>query len=187
MNLIRLKRSFFLRPTLLVAKELLGKYLVYLSPQGTMMGEINEVEAYIGCNDPACHAARGKTKRNAVMFEKGGHAYIYFTYGMYYCLNIVTEREGFPAAVLIRSLIPREGVEIMKKNRKKENDTHLTDGPGKVCQALGLTTQQNGIDMISSDMLYLTEGNKKIPPIQKSERIGIRVGKEKQWRFYYSL
>jgi len=187
MKLVRLKRSFFLRPTLLVAKELLGKYLVYHSPQGIMMGEINEVEAYIGYHDPACHAARGKTKRNAVMFEKGGHAYIYFTYGMHYCLNIVTEREGFPAAVLIRSLIPREGIEIMKKNRKKENDTHLTDGPGKVCQALGLTTKQNGIDMIASDMLYLTEGNKKIPAIQKSERIGIREGKDKYWRFYYSL
>lgn len=182
---MRLKRSFFLRPTLRVAQDLLGKYLIYHSPQGKLIGEINEVEAYIGSDDPACHAAKGKTKRNAIMFYKGGHVYIYFTYGMYYCLNIVTEEAGVPAAVLIRSIIPHEGLEIMKKNRKKENDDHLTDGPGKLCQAWGLTIQQNGIDTIRSDVLYIAEGNNHTPMIQKSSRIGIREGKEKLWRFYY--
>src|SRR3989344_2343888 len=102
----RLPRSFFDRPTLQVAQELLGKVLVV----GECSGRINEVEAYIGEGDPACHAARGKTERNRVMYGRAGHLYVYFTYGMYHCANIVTEREDFPATVLLRSIEPLSGI-----------------------------------------------------------------------------
>lgn len=194
---MRLQRSFFLRPTLTVARELLGKFLVYNVGREKLVGEINEVESYIGTDDPACHAARGKTKRNEIMFSQGGHAYIYFTYGMYYCLNVVTEKKGFPAAVLIRSVIPKEGIEIMQKNRQKletrSENTHrpglnnlsLTNGPGKLCVAYGLTTSQNGTDLITSKTLYIEDRGVKIKKYNRTSRIGIRAGTEKLWRFHY--
>ena len=106
----RLKRSFFNRPTLTVAEELIGKYLVHNHDGRRMSGRIVEVEAYIGEDDPACNAASGLTKRNAIMYGPAGYAYIYFIYGMYNCLNVVTDRKGFPAAVLIRAAKPVEGI-----------------------------------------------------------------------------
>ncbi|UCE23194.1 MAG: DNA-3-methyladenine glycosylase, partial [Candidatus Zixiibacteriota bacterium] len=109
----KLPRSFYNRPTIEVARDLIGKYIVYASTAGLMSARIAEVEAYIGKDDPACHAARGKTRRNAVMFGKPGFTYIYFIYGMYHCLNFVTEKEGHPAAVLLRAAEPCEGIDIM--------------------------------------------------------------------------
>lgn len=188
----KLQRDFFLRPTLEVAADLLGKYLVVQTSKGRIVGEINEVESYIGQNDPACHAAVGRTKRNEVMFWEGGYAYVYFTYGMYYCLNIVTEQRDFPSAVLIRSVLPVEGLDIMRKNRKKTPRTKITDdknlvnGPGKLCQALGLDRNHNGVDVTSSDQIYLVDSLKKVKKFSRTPRIGISKGKNLKWRFYYS-
>lgn len=175
-----LTRQFFNRPTLKVAKELLGKVLVI----GKTSGRINEVEAYIGQKDPACHATRGKTERNKVMFGKPGHLYVYFTYGMYHCANIVTERKEFPAAVLIRSIEPLTAIDEMKKRRGR-ND-HLGDGPGKLCIALGITKKShNEIDLCNNSKCFVYD-DKFIPKkIKKSSRIGIKVGLDKKWRFYY--
>ncbi len=176
----KLNRSFFKRPTLKVAKELLGKVLMV----DEVSGRINEVEAYIGENDPACHAARGKTERNKVMFGHAGHLYVYFTYGMYHCANIVTEDHGFPAAVLIRSIEPIDGIDKMKKRRKRE--IHLADGPGKLCIAMNMTkTSHNGEDLCSKGLSYVYDDGFKPKRIQTSPRIGIKVGLDKKWRFYY--
>lgn len=188
----RLNRKFFLRPTLQVAKDLLGKLLVMETAAGRMVGEINEVEAYIGREDPACHAARGRTKRNEVMFWEGGHAYVYFTYGMYHCLNVVTEEEGAAAAVLIRSIIPLEGEDLMLKNRikvsggKKVEIKNLSNGPGKVCMALRLDLRHNGIDLVKDKKFYLLDNGKKVVNFETTPRIGISQGKELEWRFVYS-
>ena len=176
----KLPRSFFNRPTLQVAKELLSKVLVI----GDCSGRINEVEAYIGQDDPACHACRGKTKRNEVMFGPAGHLYVYFTYGMYHCANIVTERKGFPAAVLIRSIKPLSGIETIKKRR--ERNEHLADGPGKLCIALGMTKKShNGKDLCGSSDCFVYDDGFVPKKIRKSPRIGIRVGLDKKWRFFY--
>jgi DNA-3-methyladenine glycosylase len=176
----KIPRSFFNRPTLEVAKDLLGKILVI----GRCSGRINEVEAYVGENDPACHACRGKTERNKVMYGRAGHLYVYFTYGMYHCANIVTERKGFPAAVLMRSIKPIEGGEIMKKRRKK--DQHLADGPGKLCIALGMTKKShNGMDICNKSDCYIYNDGFKPETTKTSSRIGIREGLDKKWRFFY--
>ena len=170
----KLKRSFFERPTLKVARDLLGKIL----KTGDCAGRINEVEAYIGRDDPACHATRGKTKRNEVMFGPAGRLYVYFTYGMYHCANIVTESEDFPAAVLIRSIEPLKGKELMEKRRGKK--TKLCDGPGKLCIALGMTKKShNGAIAEVYDDGFLPKR------IRTSPRIGIKVGTDKKWRFFY--
>ena len=131
-----LKREFYTENSVKVAEKLLGKLLVRELPEGTLIGKIVEVEAYGGRDDPASHAYRGKTPRNQIMFGKPGLAYIYFTYGMHYCLNVKAEREGVPGAVLIRALEPIEGIEIMKKNRGVEKITELTSGPAKLTLSL---------------------------------------------------
>ena len=177
---MKLKRDFFDRSTLKVAKELLGKYLIY----GSLAGRIIETEAYIGKSDPACHIARGVTARNKIMLESAGHSYIYFIYGMYHCLNVVTENQGFGAAVLIRGVEPVEGIEVMKKRRNRTDG--LCDGPGKLCQALGLTAKQNGLDMCNDkSKLYIEDRGDIIKPrqIKKTPRIGINEGTDKLWRF----
>jgi DNA-3-methyladenine glycosylase len=181
---MKLPRSFYSRPTLEVAPDLLGKYLVFHSPQGKVVGEINEVEAYLGLNDPASHAFRGKTDRTSVLFGEAGFAYVYFIYGVHYCLNLVTETNGTAGAVLLRSLIPIEGQEIMAKNRG--SDKNLTNGPGKICQAFGITKTQNGVDVVQSDTLYLEDRGKKVPIYSTSKRIGISQATDKLWRFFYS-
>jgi DNA-3-methyladenine glycosylase len=179
----KLSRKFYNRATLQVAKELLGKYLVFKKNGKILSGKIVETEAYIGQGDKASHASRGKTKRNEVMFGPAGHAYIYFTYGMHHCLNFVTEKENFPAAVLIRALETQNGIEIMKKNRKTDVIENLTNGPGKLCMALGLDRKMNGIDLCS-DILYVEDRNEKKEKIISTPRIGINVEKDKKWRFY---
>jgi DNA-3-methyladenine glycosylase len=160
----RLGRSFFLRPTLQVAQNLLGKRLIF---QG-FSGIITETEAYHQNNDPACHAYRGKTLRNAPMFMEGGHSYIYFIYGMYYCLNIVTEPGGIAAAVLIRGV-------------KADTGLYL-NGPGKLCRHLGLNKAHNTIDLVTSDQFYVMD-DKITPDFITTPRIGIRQGTDKLWRF----
>ena len=181
-----LKRNFYNQSTLKVAKNLLGKYLVVKKGKDLLSGKIVETEAYIGKNDPASHAYRGITPRNKIMFGKPGYAYIYLTYGMYHCLNFITEKEGFPAAVLIRALEPKEGIEIMMRNRKTSELKNLTNGPGKLCQALGLDRSLNGGDLCSSIEKKLWVENRKEKPqkIVSTFRIGVDVGKDKKWRFY---
>ncbi|MBU0578155.1 DNA-3-methyladenine glycosylase [Patescibacteria group bacterium] len=176
----KLKRSFFKRPTLEVTKELLGKVLVI----GNCSGRINEVEAYIGQNDPACHACNGMTKRNEVMFGEAGHLYVYFCYGMYHCANIVTEKKGFPAAVLLRGVEPLDGKEQMKKRRGRGG--HLSDGPGKLCIALGMAKKShNGVDLCNNGKCYVYDDGFIPKNIKSSPRIGIKVGLNKKWRLFY--
>ncbi len=162
----RLDLSFFNRPTLLVAQELLGKEIFFKAQKAI----ITETEAYIGEDDPACHAAKGKTKRTAIMYGRAGFSYVYLIYGMYHCLNFVTEDEGFPAAVLIRA-VQMKGVPKQKLN-----------GPGKLCRFLGITTEHNGIDLLASDDFYVSDTGLCLP-FTATPRIGISAGQEKEWRF----
>lgn len=159
----RLDRSFFLKPTVQVAQELLGKRLYF----NGFSGIITETEAYHQDNDPACHAYRGKTPRNEPMFGPAGHTYVYFIYGMYHCLNFVTEPEGTAAAVLIRGLMI--------------DNNHL-NGPGKLCRFLKITKEHNNIDLISSNSFFVCETSLK-PQFSSTSRIGIRQGQNKLWRF----
>lgn len=178
----KLKRRFYLRPTLEVARDLLRKTLVFHHPQGVLAADIVETEAYIGRDDPACHAAVGRTARNEIMFAAGGHAYIYFIYGMYFCLNVVTERKDFPAAVLIRAAEPVLGREIMAANSPAKT-AYVSNGPGKLCRAFGLTRKENGLDLTGPQM-YILDRNLASPRVGVSGRIGVRNGGEKPWRFY---
>jgi DNA-3-methyladenine glycosylase len=180
---IKLDRSFYLRPTLDVARDLIGKFLVYRKGKNLLSARLVEVEAYIGEEDPACHASVGKTERNEVMYRSGGLSYIYFIYGMYYCLNIVTEKEGFPAAILIRGAEPVDGIETMQKKYGGSGSHRLTAGPGKLCKAFGLTREQNGLDLTGRE-LYLEDRGYRPVMIKKSRRIGIKKGLEKKWRFF---
>jgi DNA-3-methyladenine glycosylase len=179
----RLNRKFYNRPTLKVAKEFLGKYLVVEKGGNYVSGKIVETEAYIGPNDPASHAYRGMTPRNKIMFGDPGYAYVYFIYGMHHCLNFVTERKGFPAALLIRALEPADGIEIMKKRRKVEHLKNLTNGPAKLCQALGIDRTLNGVDLCS-DLIYVEDRGNNPIKIASSSRMGITEGRDKKWRFY---
>ena len=180
---MKLRREFYNRPTLKVAKELLGKYLVVNINGKKLSGKIVETEAYRGPYDPASHAYGGMTPRNRIMFGEPGHAYVYFTYGMYYCLNVITERKGFPAAVLIRALEPKEGIVIMKRRRKKEKPEDLTSGPGKLCQAMGINKTLYGANL-TGQTIYVEDRGEKAGKIVSTNRIGIDEGKEKKWRFY---
>ena len=167
---MKLKRNFFNRDTVIVAQELLGKHLVRKIGNKIVRVKITETEAYCGPTDLACHASKGMTPRTKVMFGLPGHAYIYLIYGMYHCLNIVTEKEGYPAAVLIR------GVEL-----------EGMDGPGKLCRGFKIDTRFNEADICLSKELWVEDGE-EIPKnkIRKSKRIGVEYAgkwKDKLWRF----
>ncbi|MCK4427634.1 MAG: DNA-3-methyladenine glycosylase [candidate division Zixibacteria bacterium] len=185
----KLDRKFYNRSTLKVARELLGKYLVVEKGGNYVSGKIVETEAYIGRHDPASHAYRGLTSRNKVMFGDPGYAYVYFTYGMHHCLNFVTERYGFPAATLIRALEPTDGIEIMtetrvgKRRRKTGDLKNLTNGPAKLCQALGIDRTLNGA-YLCSDIIYIEDRGNRPTKIASTSRIGVKEGKDKKWRFY---
>ena len=184
----KLPRSFYSQSALLVAKDLLGKILVRKIGKTILSGKIVEVEAYLGVKDQASHAYRGRTKRNEVMFREGGCLYVYFTYGMHFCANIVTGRQGTGEAVLIRALEPVTGIDVMKRKRgfaKSAGATHtLTNGPAKLCQALGIERKENGIDLLG-DEIYLIAGEPILKSsIGTSDRVGISREKEKQWRFF---
>ncbi len=168
-----LSRSYFNRPTLSVARSLIGKYLVRENGKGAIAGKIIEVEAYVGPQDKACHASKGRTQRTEVMFGPAGVSYVYLVYGMYHCLNVVTEREEFPAAVLIRAI---------------EVDGVLIDGPGRLCRALEIDRSLNRIDMTIRERLWFEDRGGRVP----ERRVGTfpRVGVDyagpwarKPWRF----
>lgn len=181
----RVNRDFFNRYTEDVAKELLGKYIVRKTKRGNIIGKIIEVEAYLGPSDKACHSYNyKKTERTDPMYMKPGTLYVYFIYGMYYCLNVATEPEGMPCAVLIRQLYPVNGIELMIKNRNVKigkNYRNLIDGPAKLCMALNITKEEfNGKDSCDPDSkLFFTHGEKINPnDIVLGKRIGIEYAQE---------
>lgn len=181
-----LAQSFFHRSTITVAQELLGKLLVVQWKDGTMMsGIINEVEAYTGSEDAASHAARGKTWRNKHMFETYGHIYVYLIYGMYRCLNVTCETHDVPGAVLIRSIIPHNWIDIMQHNRHISNAKNLTNGPGKLTQALDIDLSYNG-KMIGKDTgLWIEDIWYTMEKTYSGPRIGISKWLEHHWRFWF--
>jgi len=184
----RLRRDFYQRSTLTVARELLGKRLVRVVDGQRLSGLIVEVEAYIGEDDAACHAACGRTPRNEAMYGSPGHAYVYFIYGMHHCLNAVTEEEGFPAAVLIRALEPMEGLEIMRLHRPGRPDGELTNGPAKLCQAMVIDRSFNQVDLCAGEVLFIEESRMVAQKeVGTSPRIGIKADElamSVPWRFY---
>ncbi len=178
-----LPRSFYARNTVNVAKDLLGKTLVRKIKGKIVSGIIIETEAYRYKDDPASHAFRGLTERNKVMFGEVGTAYVYFTYGMHYCVNAVARSNTFDAgAVLIRSIKPVKGIKEMIKNRKIDLISNLTNGPAKLTQALQITKMQYGEDLTRVSSLFITEGI-KTDKISSSPRIGIKNGIDKLWNF----
>lgn len=183
MGLASLGRGFFERYSATVAKELVGCLLVRVADGTRLSGTVVETEAYRGSRDPASHAYRGKTKRNDVMFGPAGFAYVYFTMGVHYCLNVTTEKEGFPAAVLIRAVQPVEGTEKMKRNRGVRELTRVAAGPGNLTKALGIDGELNGEDMVTSRRLFF-EAGEKVRDIGASSRVGVSAGKSFRWRFY---
>ena len=168
-----LSRIYFNRPTLSVARSLIGKYLVRVLNGRTLAGKIIEVEAYVGPEDKACHASKGRTQRTDVMFGPGGVAYVYLIYGMYHCLNVVTEREEFPSAVLIRAI---------------EIDGELIDGPGRLCRAMEIDRRLNRLDLTTGESLWFEDRETlvKKADVGVHSRIGVDYAGEwakKPWRF----
>ncbi|NMJ87656.1 MAG: DNA-3-methyladenine glycosylase [Thaumarchaeota archaeon] len=178
-------REFYNRNTIVVAKDLLGKILVRVVGDKILSGIIVESEAYSSIDDPASHSYKGKTERNNVMFGEVGHAYVYFTYGIHYCLNIVAKEHNIPAgAVLIRAIEPIEGIEQMQKFRKTNDLYNLTNGPGKLTKALNVTKKQNGVDVVKKYEIYILIGREiDNSSIIATSRIGISTALDKQWRF----
>lgn len=187
---IRLQRVFFRRPTLDVARELLGKRLVRLENDGSRTaGLISETEAYIGTEDLGCHAASGRTERNRSMWGPAGHAYVYFIYGMHWMLNFVTEDDGFPAAVLLRAVQPVEGLDRIARRRSGRPESGWTDGPAKVCQALGINGSFDGLDLCAPASTLFLESAAPIPDscVTTGPRVGLYSVEEPwksiPWRF----
>ena len=190
---MKLSRDFYDRPTLDVARDLLGLVLVHTRRGVRTSGVIVEVEAYIGESDPACHAAPGLTPRNAPLYGVPGYAYIYLNYGIHCLMNVVTEAHGSPAAVLIRALDPLDGVDVMRRRRARAMKgrtrrpasaigTHdLCRGPGNVTMAMGITLAENRVDLLG-ERLFVEDRGIAIGPIAWGPRIGIRVGTESPWR-----
>jgi DNA-3-methyladenine glycosylase len=198
---IKLARAFYDRPTLDVARDLLGKVLVHNRRGVRTSGVIVEAEAYIGESDPASHAAPGPTERNAPMYGRPGHAYVYLNYGVHYLVNIVTEATGRPAAVLIRALEPLDGIEIMRARRARAfrkrslpttrtrpvlpvlKDERLCQGPGNLTVAMGITLAENCIDL-TGDRLFVEDRRSIVGSLAWGSRIGLRVGTDHPWRVH---
>ncbi len=193
---MRLPREFFARDTLTVARDLLGRYVVRVvhgpTAQVVLSGKIVETEAYIGEDDEASHASPGPTERNASMYKQAGYVYVYLIYGMYHCFNVVTEREGFPAAVLIRALEPLKGLDLMREHRDRVGVGDLrtlTSGPGRLCEALAIDRSHDGADLCAPGSPLFLEMGDPIPDtaVSTSPRVNVR-GDESAvsapWRFY---
>jgi DNA-3-methyladenine glycosylase len=190
---VRLPRAFYERPTLEVARDLLGKVLVHRRRGALTSGVIVEVEAYIGESDPACHAAPGPTRRNQPLYGQPGHAYVYLNYGVHCLVNVVTECTGVPAAVLVRALDPLEGIPLMRRRRRgpmppgrAQNpllDHELCRGPGNLTRAMGITLAENRLDLVA-DRLFIEDREIRIGSIGWGPRVGITVGTERPWRAY---
>lgn len=187
-----LPRAFYDRPTLDVAADLLGKVLVHRRGARETSGVIIEVEAYIGESDPACHAAPGPTARNAPLYGPPGFSYVYLNYGIHALVNVVTEPEGQPAAVLIRSLAPLDGIDLMRRRRARVTkgrrvssralaDAHLCRGPGNLTLAMGITLAENRVDFLGS-RLWVEDRGVRTGLVVWTPRIGISVGVDRPWR-----
>ena len=183
-----LPRAFYEQNSAAVARALLGQRLVRMLNGQRLSGLICETEAYGGANDQASHAYR-RTPRSAIMFGPPGIAYVYFIYGMHHCLNVVTECDGCPGAVLIRSITPEEGIERLRENRPGVVDRYLADGPGKLCQALAVTAPLNGTDLTRNSELFITAGAQvDVQEMVATPRIGVRGDEEtrnRPWRFVW--
>jgi DNA-3-methyladenine glycosylase len=192
---VALPRSFYARPTLQVAENLLGKVLVHRTRAGVTSGIIVEVEAYVGESDPACHAAPGRTKRNAPLYGPPGHAYVYLNYGVHYLFNVVTEPAGSPAGILIRALEPLDGLPLMRKRRARTRTVRhpkqrrrisvheLCKGPGNVTHAMGISMRENRLNLVGH-VLYIEDRGERVRDVGWSPRIGITKGTEKHWRCF---
>jgi DNA-3-methyladenine glycosylase len=190
---LKLPPEFYDRPTLTVAAELLGKVLVHRRGSALTSGAIVEVEAYIGETDPACHAAPGPTARNAPLYGPPGLTYVYLNYGIHALVNVVTEGDGFPAAVLLRALAPLDGVELMQRRRRRVmkgrrlpssaqlSVDDLCRGPGNLTMAMAITLNENLVDL-QGDRLWIEDRGIDAGPVVWTPRIGIRVGAERLWR-----
>ncbi|MGE5815384.1 MAG: DNA-3-methyladenine glycosylase [Acidobacteriota bacterium] len=185
-----LPRDFYTRPTLDVARDLIGMVLVHETSAGLCSGIIVETEAYIGESDPACHAAPGPTQRNEPLYGPPGIAYVYLNYGIHYLVNAVTEPEGWPAAVLIRALEPLDGIDLMRRRRARGTGRRpaairlndLCKGPGNLTRALGITLKDNRLDLTGSQLRIEERGLHEGRNVEWSPRIGINVGTEHHWR-----
>ena len=192
---MKLPRDFYARPTLDVARDLLGKVLVHRRRGATTSGMIVEVEAYVGESDPACHAAPGPTRRNAPLYGAPGFTYVYLNYGIHHLVNVVTEPPRSPAAVLIRALTPLDGVSLMRKRRARQMKGRrplngrvlavqdLCRGPGNVTMAMGISLDHNEVDLLS-DRLFIEDRGCEVGEVAWSPRIGIRVGTDRRWRAF---
>ena len=170
-----------------VARDLLGKTLVRKVGKRVLSGVIIETEAYKGKNDPASHSSRKKTERNKIMFGEVGRAYVYFTYGMHYCFNVTAKKEEDESgAVLIRAIQTIQGIKHMIKNRKTSILSNLTNGPGKLTQAMQITLKEYNLDLTKNSSLFIIDGEKPAKIIAKP-RIGIKIGVNKLWNFSYKI
>jgi DNA-3-methyladenine glycosylase len=188
----KLKKDFYNRNVLKVAEELLGKIFISHDQKSDriLKGRIVEVEAYDGSIDEAAHTFRGKTKRNGIMFEEGGHLYVYFTYGIHYCANVVAGKKDNGAAVLLRAMEPIEGIDIMGKRRFKSNSPdkyqflNLLNGPAKICQAFEINKKDNGRTLFGNEIYILDSDKIRPEKIVRGKRIGIKKSVHLPWRFY---
>jgi DNA-3-methyladenine glycosylase len=179
---MKISRKFYSRSTRIIAKELLGKVLVHKTKEGICKGKIVETEAYLGFNDPGSIGYRKVKNIPKSLLKEPGHAFIYFTYGNHWMLNVVAKRAGLLGAVLIRALEPLEGIEIMERNRKTNDIRNLSNGPGKLTRALGIDKRHDGLDL-TKDMLFIENSNDKFE-IVKTTRIGLSKGQDLPLRFY---
>lgn len=180
---MQLPRSFYEQPAAIVAPRLLGKVLARETPRGMVRGRIVEVEAYTGASDPGSHAYRGPTPRNRVMFGTPGHVYVYISYGTHFCMNVVTDTPGVAGAVLLRALEPLTGIEIMETNRGGKPLVDLCNGPGKLCQAFGITLAENGEDL-EGNRLWIEDDGFVAGNVEISTRVGLSRGRELPLRFF---
>jgi len=179
----RLTRAFFSRDPVTVARDLLGRILFYRTPEGLLAGRIVETEAYTGEADPASHAFRGRTARNAVMFGAAGHAYVYFSYGVHYCLNVTADAPGVAGAVLLRALEPLAGVEIMRRHGDDGPEVRLLSGPGKIGRGFELDLQDNGRDFTRGSLGLAAGAPVSDHEVAVSRRIGISRAVDLPYRF----
>ena len=178
-----LPESFYQQSTVSIAQQLLGTYLVHDSADGKTIGKIIETEAYLGSSDPASHAFRGKTARNAVMFGPPGRVYIYFIYGMYYHMNVTAAPEGIGEAVLLRALEPVEGIPLMQARRKTDKLLNLCSGPAKLVLAMGVTPALNGHDLRQRPLVIVRDSQQEAVQIQTTRRIGLKKATDSLLRF----
>ena len=186
---MKLKREFYLGDAISVGKALLGKIIVKKRKNGEIFsGRITEVEAYMGINDKASHSYNGRrTKRTEVMYKEGGYSYVFLIYGMYECFNVIVSTKEDPQAVLIRGLEPLNNKETMFIERKVKKEKDISNGPGKLTKALGITKEDNGEDLVLSENIWIEDDGYKVKDIIETKRIGIDYAEEyalKPWRFY---